>query len=98
MSSGCRSSARTNDSGRSRRVIRRPSSLWAFLMSASLIDSLGITCRKVEANGALRDVLRTKGYDVEYAEFNGGHDYVSWRGTIADGLRFLLSGAREDAA
>ena len=52
----------------------------------------------VEANRALRDVLRTKGYDVAYAEFNGGHDYVSWRGTIADGLRFLLSNAGEDAA
>jgi enterochelin esterase family protein len=44
----------------------------------------------VEANRRLRAVLAGKGYDVEYAEFNGGHDYLSWRGTLADGLQFLL--------
>jgi enterochelin esterase family protein len=44
----------------------------------------------VEANRALRDVLMAKGNEVYYDEFNGGHDYVSWRGSIADGLRVLL--------
>lgn len=38
----------------------------------------------------LRDVLRAKGYEVHYQQFVGGHDGVSWRGLLADGLMALL--------
>lgn len=38
----------------------------------------------------LRDVLRAKGYEVQFQEFVGGHDYLSWRGTLADGLIALM--------
>ena len=41
-------------------------------------------------NRHLRDVLRAKGYAVAYREINSGHDYISWRGTLADGLIELL--------
>ena len=38
-----------------------------------------------------RTVLRAKGYRVTHAEFNGGHQPVCWRGTLADGLIALAS-------
>ncbi|WP_170989574.1 enterochelin esterase [Kribbella jiaozuonensis] len=38
------------------------------------------------ANRHLRTILRIKGYDLEYAEYNGGHDYACWRGSLADAL------------
>lgn len=41
-------------------------------------------------NRHLRDVLLAKGYEVHYREFVGGHDYLSWRGTLADGLILLI--------
>jgi enterochelin esterase family protein len=40
----------------------------------------------------LRDVLRAKGYEVHFQEFAGGHDYLAWRGTLADGLIALMGG------
>ena len=44
----------------------------------------------VIVNRHLRDVLQAKGYVVHYREFNGGHEYLNWRGTLADGLLLLL--------
>ncbi len=42
-------------------------------------------------NRHFRDVLRARGYDVVgYSEYNGGHDYLNWRGSLADGLIALL--------
>lgn len=38
------------------------------------------------ANRELRDVLQVKGYEVEYREFDGGHDVAQWRGSLSDGL------------
>ena len=44
----------------------------------------------LESNRHMRDVLLAKGYDVHYREFVGGHDYLSWRGLLADGLISLI--------
>lgn len=47
----------------------------------------------LESTRHLRDVLRSKGYTVTFAQFTGGHDYLSWRGTFADGLLHLIGSA-----
>jgi enterochelin esterase family protein len=39
----------------------------------------------LETNRHMRVVLLAKGYEVHYQQFVGGHDYLSWRGTLADG-------------
>ncbi|WP_030441622.1 alpha/beta hydrolase [Actinoplanes subtropicus] len=41
---------------------------------------------QVTAVRGMRDALTGQGYDVTYAEYVGGHDYVNWRRTFADGL------------
>ena len=40
----------------------------------------------------MRDVLRAKGYEVEYRECNCGHDYLNWRGMLPDALMALFGG------
>jgi len=47
----------------------------------------------LETSRHLRDVLLAKGYSVTYQEFPGGHDYLTWRGSLADGLIALLGTA-----
>ena len=44
----------------------------------------------LESTRHLRDVLLAKGYQVHYEQFVGGHDGLSWRGALADGLINLL--------
>lgn len=38
----------------------------------------------------LRDVLRLKGYSVQWREYAAGHDFYAWRGAFTDGLIALF--------
>ncbi len=42
------------------------------------------------SNRHFHTLLQSKGYPVHYMEFLGGHDFVCWRGSIADGLIYLI--------
>lgn len=46
--------------------------------------------RMIKPNIIMKDVLLSKGYQVEYSEFKGGHDYLSWGETLAKGLVYLV--------
>lgn len=59
-----------------------------FRMTAGLLEP-----RLIEENREVRDLLRAKGFDVEYDEFCGGHDYVHWRDGLVDGAAALLGSA-----
>jgi len=63
-----------------------------FYMDAGTeeLDFSGLGGGILAPNRNLRDVLLAKGYEVYYREFAGGHDYLSWRGTLADGLILLM--------
>ncbi len=44
----------------------------------------------IGVNKILRDVLQSKGYEVKYEEFKGGHDYLCWGENLANGLISLI--------
>lgn len=75
--------------------IKSPRLPLRFYMDAGTdeIDLSGHGGSILVPNRHLRDVLLAKGYEVHYREFVGGHDYLSWRGTLADGLILLIGAA-----
>jgi len=68
--------------------VRRPAVPLRVWMEVSIFESTG---KMLAPNRQLRDVLRAKGYDVTYREVHGGHDYLHWRASLADGLVALLA-------
>lgn len=62
-----------------------------FYLAVGLHESYGPwTSDELNSNRHLRDVLEAKGYEIHYDEFNGGHEFICWRGTFADGLLALV--------
>ncbi len=53
-------------------------------------EALGLEGDTLAANRRIREALARSGAVVHYSEFAGGHDYLCWRGSLADGLLALL--------
>ena len=51
-------------------------------MSKSVASRTAASNSPLAETRRFRDVLKAKGYEVHYSEFNGGHEYVSWRGIV----------------
>jgi len=81
-----------------RTIMKRPRLPLRIYMDAGLTEGNyvmphGMTL--LAANRHMRDVLILKGYPLTYREFNGGHDFESWRHTLVDGLIDLLGTSRK---
>jgi len=78
-----------------RQFARRERLPLRFYLDVGLLESKrdDATITLLCANRHLRDVLQAKGYWLHYAEFCGGHQYISWRGTLAEGLLALIGTA-----
>ena len=60
-----------------------------FYLEAGILENFIVgSMRKVSIN--MRDALLEKGYTLKYSEFKGGHDYLSWGETLANGLVYLI--------
>ena len=72
---------------------RAPGSATKFYLDAGTFEGTimpGMPMSLRSAVAYLRDVLVAKGYEVTYADFEGGHDFACWGVTFADGLVALL--------
>ena len=78
-----------------KKIIASPKQPLRFYMDAGSeeIDLSGAGNSILLTSQNIRDVLLAKGYEVHFQEFVGGHDYLSWRGTLAEGLIVLAGNA-----
>ena len=60
-------------------------------LDVGLMETKDGNLSQLATNRRLRDVLRKKGYDVSYVEFNGTHAFPCWRAGFADALMALLA-------
>lgn len=98
--SGAFAHARTGDDSGFEWLLRqyasRPKMKVRFYLEAGVLENSAPSDRPevslLDSNRHMRDVLKGKGYEVHYQEVGGGHQPVSWRGGVADGL-IVLAGS-----
>jgi enterochelin esterase-like enzyme len=74
-----------------RQVATGPKLPLRFYLEAGLMeDQPREGASLLSSNRHLRTALQAKGCAVEYREFNGGHSFLNWRGSLADGLLALF--------
>ncbi|HMG37004.1 MAG TPA: alpha/beta hydrolase-fold protein [Blastocatellia bacterium] len=72
-----------------RQFVTSPKLPLRFHLDVGLLERLPTPGRApdmVSVNRHFRDVLLAKGYSVDYREYIGGHDAISWRGLFAEAL------------
>jgi enterochelin esterase family protein len=74
-----------------RQYLKSPKLPLRFYIEVGRYEGLG---NQLLTNRNLRDVLELKGYPLTYSEFDGGHEYLCWRGSVADGLIALFGPGR----
>jgi enterochelin esterase family protein len=62
-----------------------------FSIEVGSLEAAIVEFDQLETNRKLRDVLLGKGYEVDYSEYSGGHDMITWRGTLVQRLLALTS-------
>jgi enterochelin esterase family protein len=69
----------------------RPRQAVTFYLDVGLMETKGGALSQIETNRRFVKVLRDKGYEVIYKEFNGPHAFPCWRSEFPDALVSLLS-------
>jgi enterochelin esterase-like enzyme len=70
-----------------RLVTSSPTLPLRFYLEVGLMESYPM---QIAPNRHMRDALMAKGYGLRYAEFDGGHSFLTWSGGMATGLVFLM--------
>jgi enterochelin esterase-like enzyme len=73
-----------------RRFIENPRLPLRFYLEVGLLEHTR-DADMVFCNRHMRDVLKAKRYNVTYREYMGGHHYICWRHSLADGLLALAN-------
>lgn len=58
-----------------------------FYLEVGLMESQSV---QIDTNRQMRDTLSSKGYNVGFHEFDGGHSFLTWSDGLARGLMDLL--------
>jgi enterochelin esterase-like enzyme len=77
-----------------REFISQPKQALRFYLDVGILENAQMLDHgpsQLVANRHMRDVLRAKGYEINYREYSGGHDYSSLQSSLFDALPIMLA-------